>query len=67
MFEFEFGIFLYDGERSLKNRLVEMMYFGSLVSVKNYVFDQFGDNFKFFRILIVMIVYGMGVNCKGVM
>ena len=66
MFELELGTSLYDGERSPKNRLVEMMHSGSPVSVKNHVLDQFGDNSKSLRILIATIAYGMGVNCKGV-
>ena len=44
-----------------------MMHSGSPASVKNHVLDQFGDNSKCLRILIAMIAYGMGVNCKGVM
>ena len=66
MFELELGAALYDGERSPKNRLVEMMHSGSPASVKNHVLDQFGDDSKSLRILIATIVYGMGVNCKGV-
>ena len=66
MFELELGASLYDGERSPKNRLVEMMHSGSPASVKNHVLDQFGDNSKCLRILIATIAYGMGVNCKGV-
>lgn len=66
MFELELGTSLYDGERSPKNRLVEMMHSGSPVSVKNHVLDQFEDNSKSLRILIATIAYGMVVNCKGV-
>lgn len=66
MFELELGAFLYDGERSPKNRLVEMMHSGSPASVKNHVLDQFGDNSKSLRILIATIAYGMGVNITKV-
>ena len=55
MFQLELGASLYNGERSPKNTLVEMMHSGSQASVKNHVLDQFGDTAKSLRILIAMI------------
>lgn len=60
---------MYDGEENSKNYFVEMLYvyLGSFESVKIYVFYQFSDNNICFCIFVVIIVYGMGVNCKGVL
>jgi len=66
MFELELGASLYAGERSHRNRLVDMMHSGTPSSVKDNVLDQFADQTKCLRVLIATIAYGMGVNCKGV-
>ena len=66
MFELELGLSMYDGEVDPRNRLGQMMHFGSPESVKSHVLEQFADSSKCVRILIATIAYGMGVNCKGV-
>ena len=43
MFELELGTCMYDGETNPRNRLVDMLHFGSPESIKNHVLDQFGQ------------------------
>ena len=46
--------------------LVEMYHAGTPDSVKNHVIEQMGENDSHLRVVICMVAFGMGINCKEV-
>ena len=53
-------------DRKPQERLVEMMHSQTSSNVKDHILQQFSQTDGHLRILVATIVFGMGVNCKGV-
>ncbi len=53
-------------DRKLQERLVEMMHSQTSSNAKDHILQQFSQTDGHLRILVATIVFGMGVNCKGV-
>lgn len=55
-----------DSIKSLRNVVFEMLYLCSLEKNKEVVLNVFQREDFCVRVLVVIIVFGMGVDCKGV-
>ncbi len=66
MFEINLGKNMYNGAALPPNRLVEMFHAGTPQSVKDHVIKNMTATESHLRVLIAIVAFGMGVNCKEV-